>query len=134
VLRLEGRLAAAGETMERAWEALNEGSGEGLERAGLLRLEANLLLALGDGAAAALRRAASIYRLHGDGHQEGRTLQKLALAVGHDDPAQGVEIAERALALVEPGRDPRLELAARHLLICGINVVPGRTACHEAGE
>jgi tetratricopeptide (TPR) repeat protein len=123
MLRREGRVAAAGETMERAWEALDEGSGEGLERAGLLRLEASLLLTLGDGAGAAagLRRAASLYRLHGDGHQEGRTLQKLALAVGHDDPAQGVEIAERALALVEPGREPRLELAARHLLIWFLN-------------
>src|SRR5205807_8464205 len=72
MLRLDGRLAAAGETMERAWEALDEGSGEGLERAGLLRLEANLLLALGDGAeaAAALRRAASVYRLHHDEPQE----------------------------------------------------------------
>lgn len=123
MLRLDGWLADAGKTMERAWEALDEGSGEGLERAGLLRLEANLLMTLGDGAAAAaaLRRAASLYRLHGDAHQEGRTLQKLALAVGHDDPAQGVEIAERALALVEPGREPRLELAARHLLIWFLN-------------
>jgi hypothetical protein len=78
---------------------------------------------LGDGAAAAvlLRRAAAIYRLRGEEHQQGRTLQKLALAVGYDDPPQGVEIAEQALALVEPGREPRVELAARHLLVWFLN-------------
>ncbi|HEY6323977.1 MAG TPA: hypothetical protein VJA16_20735, partial [Thermoanaerobaculia bacterium] len=48
-------------------------------------------------------------------------IQPAALAGGHDDPAQGVEIAERALALVEPGREPRLELAVRHLLIWFLN-------------
>jgi hypothetical protein len=122
-LRLEGRLAAARATLERAWEALDDGSGDSLERAALLRFEANLHLTLGDGVAAAalLRPAASIYRLRGDRHQQGRTLQKLALAVGHDDPPQGVEIAERALALVDPGREPRLELAVRHLLIWFLN-------------
>jgi hypothetical protein len=122
-LRLEGRLASARATLEQAWEALDDGSGDPLERAALLRFEANLHLTLGDGGAAAglLRPAAAIYRLVGDGHQQGRTLQKLALAVGHDDPPQGVEIAEQALALVDPGREPRLELGARHLLISFLN-------------
>jgi tetratricopeptide (TPR) repeat protein len=122
-LRLDGDLAAAEETLDRAWEALEEGSGDPLEHAALLRFAANLQLTLGDGAAAAalLRPAAAIYRLYGDRHQQGRTLQKLALAVGHDDPRQGVAIAERALALVDPGREPRVELAARHILIWFLN-------------
>jgi hypothetical protein len=122
-LRLDDRLGAARETLERAREALDEGSGDALERAGLLRFEANLHLTLGDGAAAAvlLRRAAAIYGLRGEAHQQGRTLQKLALAVGYDDPPQGVEIAEQALALVEPGREPRVELAARQLLVWFLN-------------
>ena len=76
-----------------------------------------------DGAAAAalLRPAASIYRLQGERHQQGRTLQKLAIAVGHDDPTQGAAIAERAVALVEGGSDPRLELAACHTLTWLLN-------------
>jgi hypothetical protein len=122
-LRLGGSLAAAGEALEGAWEALDEGSGDPLERAALLRFAANLQLTLGDGAAAAdlLRPAVAIYRLYGDRHQQGRTLQKLALAVGHDDPQAGVSLAERALALVEPGREPRAELAARHALVWFLN-------------
>jgi tetratricopeptide (TPR) repeat protein len=123
MLRLEGRLAEAGKTMDRAWEALEEGTGDPLERAAMLRLAANLQLTLGDGAAAAelLRPAASLYRLYGDHHQQGRTLQKLALAIGFEDPPEGAALAERALVLIDPGREPRLDLAARHALIWFLN-------------
>src|SRR5258708_10800571 len=107
-LRLDGSLAAAGEALEGAWGALDSGSGDPLERAALLRLAANLQLTLGDGAAAVelLRPAAEIYQLYGDRHQQGRTLQKLALAVGHDDPQAGVSLAQRAVAPREPRREP----------------------------
>lgn len=78
-----------------AWEALDEGTADPLERAGLLRVQASLEMSLGNLAAADLRSAASLYRLYGDRHQEGRTLQKLALAVGWDDPVEGTRLAER---------------------------------------
>jgi hypothetical protein len=122
-LRLDQQLDAARVTLAEAWEALREGSGDPLERAALLRVEAALELAAGDHARAAalLRPAVTIYRRYGDRHQEGRTLQKLARAVGHEDPAQGVVLADRALALIEPGREPLLELAARHVLIWSLN-------------
>jgi hypothetical protein len=122
-LAQEGWLTEAETTLDRAWEAQEEGSGDGLERAALLRVAASLHQAAGDTAAAAraLRQAASIYRLHDQPHERGRTLQKLALAVGHDNPAQGVRIAEQALELITPGREPRVELAARHLLIWFLN-------------
>jgi tetratricopeptide (TPR) repeat protein len=122
-LRLDGRLSEAEETLDEAWEALEDGTSDPLARAALLRLAANLELAVGANreAAAMLRNAASIYRLHGNGHEQGRTLQQLAVAVGHQNPVEGIAIAERALALVEPGREPRLELGARHLLIWFLN-------------
>jgi hypothetical protein len=122
-LRLDHQLDAAQATLRQAWEALGDGTGDALERAGLLRVEAALQTTLGDFAAAAarLRPAASIYRLYGDRHQEGRTLQKLSLAVGWENPAAGIHFAERALALIEPGREPRLELASRHALIWFLN-------------
>jgi hypothetical protein len=122
-LRLDEQLEAARATLAMAWEALDEGSGDPLERAGLLRVEASLEMSLGDCVAAAglLRSAASIYRLYGERHQEARTLQQLALAVGWDDPAKGTGLAERALGLIEPGREPRLELASRHALIWFLN-------------
>jgi tetratricopeptide (TPR) repeat protein len=123
MLRLDGRLADARKTMQRAWDALDQGTGDPLERAALLRLAANLELALGDGGAAValLRPAAATYRVYGDRHQQGRTLQKLALAIGFDDPAEGAALAERALVLIDPGREPRLDLAARHALIWFLN-------------
>jgi tetratricopeptide (TPR) repeat protein len=122
-LRLDHQLDAAWATLRQAWEALGEGTGDPLERAALMRAEASLELAAGEPARAAalLRPAAAIYRRYGDRHQEGRTLQKLARAVGHDDPAQGVALADRALGLIEPGSEPLLELAARHVLIWFLN-------------
>jgi len=122
-LRLDQQLDAARVALAQAWEALHDGSGDPLERAALMRAEASLELAAGDHARAAelLRPAVAIFRHHGDRHQEGRTLQKLARAVGYDDPAQGVALADRALALVDPGTEPLLELAARHVLIWFLN-------------
>jgi hypothetical protein len=62
-----------------------------------------------------------IDQLYGDRHEEGRTLQKLALVLGHDDPALGAALAERALALIDPVREARCELAARHTLVWFLN-------------
>jgi tetratricopeptide (TPR) repeat protein len=122
-LRLDGQLEAAGATLERAWEALEEGTGDPLEHAALLRVAANLRFSLGDldGTADLLRPAAAIYRLCRDGHLEGRTLQKLALAVGYADSPKGAALAKRALALIDPSREPQLELAARHAYIWFLN-------------
>jgi tetratricopeptide (TPR) repeat protein len=122
-LRLDRQMDDARATLRQAWEALDDGTGDPLERAALMRVEAGLELAAGDHdrAAALLRPAAGIYRLYGDRHQEGRTLQRLARVIGHEDPAQGVALAERALALIEPGRDPLLDLAALHVLIWSLN-------------
>ena len=123
MLRLDDQLAAAELTLRQAWEDLDAGTGEPLELAALLRCDANLRLTLGEfaGAAALLRSAASLYRFCGDSCEEGRTLQRLALALGYEDPAQGVAAAERALAILDPGREPRLVLAARHALIWFLN-------------
>ncbi len=122
-LRLAHQLDAARAALRQAGLALQRGTGDDLERAALLRVGASVDLASGDPAAAAqlLRRAASVYRLYGDGHEEGRTLKRLALVVGHDDPAQGAGLAQRALDLIDPVREPRCELAARHALVWFLN-------------
>jgi tetratricopeptide (TPR) repeat protein len=122
-LRLAGEVGAAGEVLGRAWGALEEGTCDPLERARLVRREADLKLSLGEFAAAArrLRSAAATYRQYGERHEEARAQQRLALALGHEDPAAGVAAAERALMLIDPGREPQLELAARHALIWFLN-------------
>jgi hypothetical protein len=122
-LRLDGQLDAARATLVQARQALALGSGDPPERAALLRVQAGLELAAGDPAAAValLRAAAGIYRRFGDRHQLGRTLHQQARAVGFDDPARGAALARRALALIEPAREPRLDLAARHGLVWFLN-------------
>jgi hypothetical protein len=122
-LRLDGQLDDARATLVQAHEALELGTGDPPERAALLRVQASLELADGDPAVAdaLLRAAAGIYRRFGDRHQEGRTLHQLARAVGYDHPAHGAVLARRALALIEPAREPRLHLAARHGLVWFLN-------------
>jgi hypothetical protein len=122
-LRLEGRPAAARRAVEQAWQALEEGSGDPLERAALLSLEANLELTLGDFGAAArlLRPAAAVFRLYRQPGEEGRALYHLALALGFEDPQRGAATARRALARIDAAADPYLDLAARHALIWFLN-------------
>ena len=122
-LRLNEDFGAGAATLKAAWEVLDQGTGDPLERAGLLHVQANLSLSLGEFGEAAnlLRSAASIFRLYHDPHQEGRILQKLALATGYIDPAHGVALAGRALALIDPIRQPRLDLGIRHVLIWFLN-------------
>jgi tetratricopeptide (TPR) repeat protein len=122
-LRLEGRYAVARRAIAQAWLELEEGSGDPLERASLLCLEANLELTLGDFGAAArlLRPAAAVYRLYRQPGEEGRALYHLALALGYEDPQRGAATARRALARIDAAAEPNLDLAARHALIWFLN-------------
>lgn len=89
----------------------------------MISLEASLLKDLGDleGSAQRLERAVEIYREAGDRHLEGRALLKQSEALGHLDPARGVDLVQSALALIDPAREPRLEICARHNLIWFLN-------------
>jgi len=118
-LRREGRLREARRAFGHAWLAADHGSGDPLERAALLSLEANLHLTLGDfpTAIALLRPAAAAFRLHRESGHEGRALYKLALAMGYEQPQRGAALARRALARIDAASDPRLDLATRHALI-----------------
>jgi hypothetical protein len=116
-------LAGAERSFAQAWESLDEGSGDPLERANLMALEAVLRLAQGETERGMrrLRSAASIYRRCGDRVEEGRAVLQLARACGHRDPARGAALARRALGLVDGRREPELELAARHALAWFVN-------------
>jgi tetratricopeptide (TPR) repeat protein len=122
-LRLYGRPDDARGCLRRAADAQQAGSGDALEQAALHCLEADIDLEQGEIGAAItrLRRALATYRLLGERHEAGRVLQKLSQAIGHEQPVHGVVTAERALALIEPGRDLHLDLAVRHGLIWFLN-------------
>jgi len=106
-----------------ARQAFAAGTRDPLQEAHITSLEGSLLKDLGDleGAARRLERAVEIYREAGDRHLEGRTLLKESEALGHLDPARGVELVQAALALIDPVREPRLEICARHNLIWFLN-------------
>ncbi len=122
-LAMHGRHAEARGHLKHAAAAQADGSGDALEQAALAVLTADLDREQGQAAAAAagLRRALATYRRLGERHEAGRVLHKLSQLIGYERPVDGVVTAEQALALIEPGRDLHLDLAARHGLIWFLN-------------
>lgn len=121
--RLAADFEGARTSIQEAWEALKPGTGDPLEEASLVSLEASLLRDLGDveGAVALLDRAFEIYQELDDTNQQARTLIKQANALGGVDPAQAIPLLQEALALLDAAEHPRLELSARHNLIVYLN-------------
>jgi tetratricopeptide (TPR) repeat protein len=116
VKRLAGDLDGAREALNNAWALLEEGSGDPLERAHLLSLDASYARTVGEFemAESILRDALHIYRSAGDLHMQGRILIQMGDAIGYINPARGIEYIEEALGLVNTSREPRLELCAQH--------------------
>ncbi|HVT58660.1 MAG TPA: hypothetical protein VHR45_09680 [Thermoanaerobaculia bacterium] len=117
--RLAADFPGSAEAFQRAWEALHLGSGDPLERAQLISLEASYLQNLGEFEAAetALAESLAIYHAAGEAHLEGRTLLQMGDAIGHVDPARGISHIRRALMRLDAARDPRLQLCAQHDLV-----------------
>ncbi|HEX4961494.1 MAG TPA: tetratricopeptide repeat protein [Thermoanaerobaculia bacterium] len=102
-----------------AWRILEEeGSGEPVDRAALISLEASYMKDIGEleVAETALEEALEIYRKAGEAHQKGRVLLKMGEIIGHVLPEQGISHIQKALALIDGAREPRLELCAQHAL------------------
>ncbi|HEX4962868.1 MAG TPA: tetratricopeptide repeat protein [Thermoanaerobaculia bacterium] len=103
-----------------AHSLLKEGTGDGVERAILLDLRASLRRAqrrFGE-ALRLLGRAVVIFLGAGEGHRAGRSLVKLSTVHHHaGNPAAGIPLLHQALELIDPEREPRLLLCARHNLI-----------------
>ncbi len=109
--------AEAGFAEARLW--LARGTADPVEEADLLELEATLRGAQRrfQEAEAGLQRALRLQRRVGDTHAEGKVLVVLAItrnAAG--DAHQAIELLHQALALIDPARDPRLGINARHNL------------------
>ncbi len=108
--RLLGDLPATIEALGHARDLHRSGTGDPLQEAHLLCREAALLadLKTPEIAAELLDRAISRYRRAGDGHREGRALSQKAGVISALDPKRAAFLLWRALALVDPQRDPRL--------------------------
>lgn len=121
--RIASDFEGAEESFQEARQRLRSGTGDVLQEASLISLEASLFKDLGklEQAASHLERAIQIYRSVEDRHLEGRMLVQQSEALGHLDPARGIELVQGALALIDPLREPRLEICARHNLIWFLN-------------
>ncbi len=121
--RLAGRLTEGCESLVAAWETLEEGTGDPLEEANLLSLEASLYRDRGHfkRAAALLDRAIAIYQEIGDDNAQARMLIQKSTALGYLEPLEGIKILQEALEILDAASEPRLELYARHNLIWFLN-------------
>jgi tetratricopeptide (TPR) repeat protein len=72
-------------------------------------------------AEAALEEALELYQRVGDTHQQGRTLLKMGDAIGYINPERGLSHIQRGLALIDPVKEPRLDLCAQHDLALFLN-------------
>lgn len=131
--RLEVQLTSAAETFLMAYFFVEQGTGDPLVLAEVMSLEASLrrdqrrldlALRLHD-------RVIAIYRKAGEQHLQGRALLKKAITqaeIGDLEPA--IDWIRQGLELVDPERDPRLDLCCRHTLILYLN----QLGQHEEAE
>lgn len=121
--RLASDFAGAESALQAAEGELSRGTGDPLEKAGLLSLRASLHKDLGEFEQAEdiLDRAIAIYRSLKDEHLEGRTLLQQADTVGYTNPERAIKLAQDGLALIDPLREPRLEWCGRHTLALFLN-------------
>ena len=121
--RLTSGFSEAEMSFHQARKSLSDGTGDPLEKATLISLEASLLKDLGEfeQAVRLMDQAISIYRELNDRHLEGRTQLQQSATVGFVRPEIGVKLAESGLALIDSLREPRLELCGRHTLAWLLN-------------
>ncbi|MFN7962386.1 MAG: hypothetical protein U0002_14055 [Thermoanaerobaculia bacterium] len=124
--RVSTDLRGAAEALRRAEALLEAGVGDPLCRAQVLSFKASLLRARrqGEQSQLLLEEVLGIYERLGDLHMVGYTLIQKAYDYRQRGMAAGaVALLKRAIGQVDPTRDPRLLLCARHNLVdCMIEV------------
>lgn len=116
--RIAEDFEGARRAFKEAWRLLESGTGDASEKARLISLEASYLKDIGEFevAESSLQDALEICRRSGDAHQQGRILLHMGEIIGHLHPERGIAHIQRALALIDPTREPRLEICAQHAL------------------
>lgn len=119
-LRMASQLRQAQKATDRARRSLELGAGDPLVMAQVLSLEASLRRDQRrfDEAQRLLDEVILIYRETGEAHLEGRALVKKAYGLREACASQeAIPVLRRAVKLIDPQRDTRLLLCARHNLI-----------------
>ena len=122
-LRIADEFEAARHAYNRAWHFLEKGTGDPAQEVRLISLEASYMKDVGDFelAEAALAEALQLARRIGDAHEQGRILFQMGDVIGYVHPEKGIAYIQKALALIDQPRDPRLELCALHALAVFLN-------------
>lgn len=117
--RLIGDLDGALDAMEQALESLDWGTGDPIEEANVLSIYGSLLTDLGmiEEALEVLSAAARDAREVGETQLQGKLVLQQSSSIGWYDPARGLELARKALGLLQPGLSPHLDLIARYQLM-----------------
>lgn len=116
-------LRGAEKAFEAAFEHLDSGSGDPVELGVLLDLRASLLRAQRDfqGSIGLLRQAIDRFVAAGDSHRAGRSMINLATVYERAmQPEEAIPLLLEAVEKIDPEREPRLLLCARHNLITNL--------------
>jgi tetratricopeptide (TPR) repeat protein len=115
---------AAEKSFAKAESLLKSGTGDPLERAGLLLLKASLLghQLRFEEASRLLDRVIRTGRTCNDPHLCGKALITKGFLAGMDhEPEVSISLLREGIPLVDPAAEPRLLVAAYHNLILGLN-------------
>ncbi|HEY0552902.1 MAG TPA: hypothetical protein VGG20_01460 [Thermoanaerobaculia bacterium] len=118
--RLRFDFQGSEEAFGQAYLELKRGTRDGLERAIFLDLKASLRRAERrfDEALHLLVLAVDLFLSHGERHRAGRSLVKASTVQYHaGNPEAAIVLLHRSLLLIDPEREPRLLLCARHNLV-----------------
>ncbi|HET9209757.1 MAG TPA: tetratricopeptide repeat protein [Thermoanaerobaculia bacterium] len=118
--RLRSDFQGAEEAFGRAYQQLKKGTLDGLERAIFLDLKASLRRDQRrfEEALRLLQRAEELFLSFGERHRAGRSLVNKSIVYNQmGDPERAVVTLRRAVELIDPEKDPRLLLCARHNLV-----------------
>ncbi|MEM7050665.1 MAG: tetratricopeptide repeat protein [Acidobacteriota bacterium] len=132
--RVRGQFPESEAAFEKARQWAADGTGDPIEKAHILWLEASLRVDLRDfdGALALLQRVIRTARRHGESHLWGKALISKGMCEGFRGQADDeIRLIREGVDLIDPGLDPRLVLVVRHNLIHSL-VSAGRY--HEALE
>jgi tetratricopeptide (TPR) repeat protein len=114
--RIASDFEGARRAFNEAWRILENGTGDPIEEARLLSLEASYIKDIGEfeTAESALEEAFQLYQKAGDTHGQGRILFQMGDVIGYVDPERGIAHIKKALALVDPSREPWLQMYMQH--------------------
>jgi tetratricopeptide (TPR) repeat protein len=121
--RIAQDFAGARADLEAAWELLEMGTGDALERAHVLRLGGawNLNLGYLEKAEELLRKALNVYLRAGYDSMAGRALISQAQAIGSCDPERAIQLLTEASRYIDSIKEPWIELCRRHDLAWYLN-------------